>query len=144
MATTNLPSDFIPQLDGDEQAELRQEIADFALDINWYSHNLKYASYLDEINREKSKICSAFYAIQIKAGKLCLTTDEQNTATLTSHISSELSLLGDVRKYLDASDKNNELIRRIVNYAAGLLFHFREYEYNLFNDYLLQLKQSIA
>lgn len=144
MTTTNLPSDFIPQLDGDEQEELRQEIADIALDINVYSHNLKWSSYLNDINREKGRICCAFYAIQNKTAKLCQTADEQNTATLVRHISSELSLLGSTQKYLDASDKNNELIRRIVNYAAGLLFHFREYEYNLFNDYLSQLKQSIA
>lgn len=144
MVTINLPSNFIPELNSDKQKELKQEIADRALDINHYSHCLKWSSYLDDINREKSRICCAFYAIQRKASKLCLTTDEQNTATLVSHISSELSLLGDVRKYLDANDKNYELIRRIVNYASSLLFEFKEYEYNLFNDYMSQLKQSIA
>ena len=144
MVKINLPSDFEPQLNSDKQQELRQDIADRALDINWYSHILKYSSYLDDINREKSRICCAFYAIQSKAAKLCLTTDEQNTATLISHISSELSMLGDVRKYLDAKYTNYELIRRIVNYASGLLFHFKECEYNLFNDYMSQLKQSIA
>ena len=144
MVKINLPSDFEPQLNSDKQQELRQDIADRALDINWYSHILKYSSYLDDINREKSRICCAFYAIQSKAAKLCLTTDEQNTATLISHISSELSMLGDVRKYLDAKYTNYELIRRIVNYASGLLFHFKECEYNLFNDYVSQLKQSIA
>ena len=144
MVTTNLPSNFIPKLNSDKQEELKQEIADRALDINHYSHCLKWSSYLDDINREKSRICCAFYAIQTKVSKLCLTTDEQNTATLVSHISSELSMLGDVRKYLDANDKNYELIRRIVNYASSLLFEFKEYEYNLFNDYMSQLKQSIA
>lgn len=144
MVTTNLPSEFVPKLNSDKQEDLKQEIADRALDINHYSHCLKWSSYLDDINREKSRICCAFYAIQSKASKLCLTTDEQNTATLVSHISSELSLLGDVRKYLDANDKNYELIRRIVNYASSLLFEFKEYEYNLFNDYMSQLKQSIA
>ena len=144
MVTINLPSNFIPKLDSDKQEELKQEIADRALDINYYSHDLKWSSYLDDINREKSRICCAFYAIQSKVSKLCLTTDEQNTATLTSHICSELSLLGDVRKYLDANDKNYELIRRIVNYASSLLFEFKEYEYSLFNDYMSQLKQSIA
>lgn len=144
MVTTNLPSNFIPKLNSDKQENLKQEIADRALDINHYSHCLKWSSYLDDINREKSRICCAFYAIQCKASKLCLTTDEQNTATLVSHISSELSLLGDVKKYLDANDKNYELIRRIVNYASSLLFEFKEYEYNLFNDYMSQLKQSIA
>lgn len=144
MVTTNLPSEFVPELNSDKQEDLKQEIADRALDINHYSHCLKWSSYLDDINREKSRICCAFYAIQSKASKLCLTTDEQNTATLVSHISSELSLLGDVRKYLDANDKNYELIRRIVNYASSLLFEFKEYEYNLFNDYMSQLKQSIA
>lgn len=144
MATINLPSNFIPQLNSDKQEDLKQEIADRALDINHYSHCLKWSSYLDDINREKSRICCAFYAIQNKASKLCLTTDEQNTATLISHISSELSLLGDIRKYLDANDKNYELIRRIVNYASSLLFEFKEYEYSLFNDYMSQLKQSIA
>lgn len=144
MVTINLPSNFTPKLNSDKQEELKQEIADRALDINHYSHCLKWSSYLDDINREKSRICCAFYAIQCKASKLCLTTDEQNTATLVSHISSELSLLGDVRKYLDANDKNYELIRRIVNYASSLLFEFKEHEYNLFNDYMSQLKQSIA
>lgn len=144
MVKINLPSHFIPQLNSNKQEKLKQEIADRALDINHYSHCLKWSSYLDDINCEKSRICCAFYAIQSKASKLCLTTDEQNTATLVSHISSELSLLGDVRKYLDANDKNYELIRRIVNYASSLLFEFKEYEYNLFNDYMSQLKQSIA
>lgn len=144
MVTINLPSKFIPKLDSDKQEELKQEIADRALDINYYSHNLKWSSYLDDINREKSRICCAFYAIQSKVSKLCLTTDEQNTSTLTSHICSELAMLGDVRKYLDANDKNYELIRRIVNYASSLLFEFKKHEYNLFNDYMAQLKQSIA
>ena len=144
MVTINFPSEFTPQLDGKKQAELRQEIADIALDINWYSHNLKYSSYFDDIKFEKGRICCAFYAIQRKASKLCKTTDEQNTTALVSHISSELSLLGDVKKYLDANYKNYELIRRIVNYASGLLFHFKEHEYNLFNDYMSQLKQRIA
>ena len=144
MVKINLPSDFIPQLNSDKQQDLRQEIADRALDINHYSHILKWSSYLDDINREKSRICCAFYAIQSKTAKLCKTTDEQNTATLVNYISSELFMLGDVRKYLDANYKNHELIRRIVNYASSLLFEFKEYEYNLFNDYMSQLKQSIA
>lgn len=144
MVTTNLPSEFIPKLNSDKQEKLKQEIADMALDINYYSHNLKWSSYLKDINREKSRICCAFYAIQRKVSKLCLTTDEQNTATLTSHICLELVMLGDIRKYLDANGKNYELIRRIVNYASSLLFEFKEYEYNLFNDYMSQLKQSIA
>ena len=143
MVTINLPSNFIPKLNSDKQINIRQEIADRALDINHYSHCLKWSSYLNDINREKGRICCAFYAIQRKVSKLCLTTDEQNTATLTSHICSELVMLGDVRKYLDANDKNYELIRRIVNYASSLLFEFKEYEYNLFNDYMSQLKQSI-
>ena len=144
MVKINLPSEFEPQLNSDKQQDLRQEIADIALDINHYSHILKWSSYLDDINREKSRISCAFYAIQSKAAKLCLTTDEQNTATLVNYISSELSMLGDVRKYLDANYTNYELIRRIVNYASSLLFGFKEYEYNLFNDYMSQLKQSIA
>ena len=143
MVKINLPSEFEPQLNSDKQQDLRQEIADRALDINHYSHLLKWSSYLDDINREKSRISCAFYAIQSKTAKLCLTTDEQNTVTLVSHISSELSMLGDIRKYLDANYKNYELIRRIVNYASSLLFGFKEYEYNLFNDYMSQLKQSI-
>ena len=143
MVKINIPFGFEPQLNSDKQQNLRQEIADRALDINHYSHILKWSSYLDDINREKSRISFAFYVIQSKAAKLCKTTDEQNTATLVSYISSELSLLGDVRKYLDANYKNHELIRRIVNYASSLLFEFKEYEYNLFNDYMSQLKQSI-
>ena len=143
MVKINLPSEFEPQLNSDKQQDLRQEIADRALDINHYSHILKWSSYLDDINREKSRISCAFYAIQSKTAKLCKTTNEQNTATLVSHVSSELSMLGDVRKYLDANYTNYELIRRIVNYASGLLFEFKEHEYNLFNDYMSQLKQSI-
>ena len=144
MVKINLPSEFEPQLNSDKQQDLRQEIADRALDINHYSHILKWSSYLDDINREKNRIGCAFYAIQRKAAKLCLTTNEQNTATLLIYVSSELSMLGDVRKYLDANYKNYELIRRIVNYASSLLFEFKEHEYNLFNDYLSQLKQSIV
>ena len=144
MVTINLPSGFEPQLNSDKQQDLRQEIADRALDINHYSHILKWSSYLDDINREKNRISCAFYAIQSKTAKLCKNIDEQNTATLVNYISSELSMLGDVRKYLDANYKNYELIRRIVNYASSLLFEFKEYEYNLFNDYMSQLKQSIA
>ena len=144
MVKINLPSEFEPQLNSDKQQDLRQEIADRALDINHYSHILKWSSCLDDINREKNRIGCAFYAIQRKAAKLCLTTNEQNTATLLIYVSSELSMLGDVRKYLDANYKNYELIRRIVNYASSLLFEFKEHEYNLFNDYLSQLKQSIV
>ena len=144
MVKINLPSEFEPQLNSDKQQKLRQYIADRALDINHYSHNLKWSSYLKDINFEKGRISCAFYVIQSKTAKLCKTTDEQNTATLVSYISSELSMLGDVRKYLDANYKNHELIRRIVNYASSLLFEFKEYEYNLFNDYMSQLKQSIA
>ena len=144
MVKINLPSGFEPQLNSDKQQDLRQEIADRALDINHYSHILKWSSYLDDINREKRRISCAFYSIQSKTAKLCKTTNEQNTATLVNYISSELSTLGDVRKYLDANYKNYELIRRIVNYASSLLFEFKEYEYNLFNDYMSQLKQSIA
>ena len=143
MVKINLPSEFEPQLNSDKQQNLRQEIADRALDINHYSHIIKWSSYLDDINREKSRISCAFYVIQSKMAKLCKTTNEQNTATLVSYIYSELSMLGDVKKYLDANYKNHELIRRIVNYASSLLFEFKEYEYNLFNDYMSQLKQSI-
>ena len=73
-----------------------------------------------------------------------MTTDERKTATLTSTIDSELALLDDVRKYLDANDKNYELLRRIVNYASSLLYGFKKSDYNLFCDYMSQLKQSIA
>ena len=144
MVTINLHSGFEPQLNSDKQQNLRQEIADRALDINHYSHNLKWSSYLKDINFEKSRISCAFYAIQSKAAKLCLTTDEQNTTTLVSYISSELSMLGDIRKYLDANYTNYELIRRIVNYASSLLYGFKKSDYNLFCDYMSQLKQSIA
>ena len=144
MVTINLPSDFEPKLNSDKQQDLRQEIADRALDVNFYKTTIDRTGHYDEWRRATDSICEAFSVIQDKAGALCLTTDEQNTATLTSHIYSELALLDDVRKYLDANDKNYELIRRIVNYASSLLFEFKEYEYNLFNDYMSQLKQSIA
>ena len=144
MVKINLPSDFEPQLNSDKQQDLRQEIADRALDINVYKTTIDRTGHYDERIRATNSICEAFSVIQDKTSALCLTTDEQNTATLISHIYSELALLDDVRKYLDANDKNYELIRRIVNYASGLLFEFKEYEYNLFNDYMSQLKQSIA
>ena len=144
MVTVNLPSDFIPQLDSDEQIDIRQEIADRALDINVYKTTIDRTGHYDERRRATNSICEAFSVIQDKAGALCLTTDEQHTATLTSHICSEFAMLDDVREYLGASDKNYELLRRVVNYASGLLFHFKEHEYNLFNDYMSQLKQSIA
>ena len=144
MVKINLPSNFIPKLDSDKQEELKQEIADRALDINFYKTTIDRTGHYDEWRRATNNICEAFAVIQDKAGALCLTTDEQNTATLTSHICSELVMLGDIRKYLDANYKNYELIRRIVNYASSLLFEFKEYEYNLFNDYMSQLKQSIA
>ena len=144
MVKINLPSDFEPQLNSDKQQDLRQEIADRALDINFYKTTIDRTGHYNERRRATNSIYEAFTVIQDKAGALCLTTDEQNTATLTSHIYSELALLDDIRKYLDANDKNYELLRRIVNYASGLLFHFKEYEYNLFNEYMSQLKQSIA
>ena len=144
MVTINLPSDFIPELSSDKQEELKQEIADRALDINVYKSTIDRTGHYDDRRFATNRICEAFAVIQEKTGALCLTTDEQNTATLTSTIYSEFALLDDVRKYLDANDKNYELIRRIVNYASGLLFHFKEHEYNLFNDYMSQLKQSIA
>ena len=144
MVTINLPSDFIPNLDSDEQAEIRQEIADRALDINVYKTTIDRTGHYDDRRRATNSICEAFSVIQDKAYALCLTTDEQHTATLTSHICSEFAMLDDVREYLDATDKNYELLRRVVNYASGLLFHFKEHEYNLFNDYMSQLKQSIA
>ena len=143
MVKINLPSHFIPRLNSDEQKDIRQEITNRALDINIYKTTIDRTGHYNERKFATDRICEAFSVIQDKAGALCLTTDEQNTATLVSYISSELSMLGDVRKYLDANYTNYELIRRIVNYASSLLFEFKEYEYNLFNDYMSQLKQSI-
>ena len=144
MVTINLPSHFIPQLNSDEQVDIRQEIADRALDINFYKTTIDRTGHYDEWRRATNNICEAFAVIQDKAGALCLTTDERKTATLTSTIYSELALLGDVRTYLDANDKNYELLRRIVNYASSLLYGFKKSNYNLFCDYVSQLKQSIA
>ena len=144
MVTINLPSNFIPSLNSDEQKEIRQEITNRALDINIYKTTIDRTGHYDERRRATNSICEAFSVIQDKAGALCLTTDERKTATLTSTIYSELALLGDVRTYLDANDKNYELLRRIVNYASSLLYGFKKSEYNLFCDYMSQLKQSIA
>ena len=143
MVKINLPSHFIPRLNSDEQKDIRQEITNRALDINIYKTTIDRTGHYNERKFATDRICEAFSVIQDKAGALCLTTDERKTATLTSIIYSEFALLDDVRKYLDANDKNYELIRRIVNYASSLLFEFKEYEYNLFNDYMSQLKQSI-
>ena len=143
MVKINLPSHFIPRLNSDEQKDIRQEITNRALDINIYKTTIDRTGHYNERKFATDRICEAFSVIQDKAGALCLTTDERKTATLTSIIYSEFALLDDIRKYLDANDKNYELIRRIVNYASSLLFEFKEYEYNLFNDYMSQLKQSI-
>ena len=144
MVKINLPSHFIPRLNSDEQKDIRQEITNRALDINIYKTTIDRTGHYDEWRRATNSICEAFSVIQDKAGELCLTTDERKTATLTSTIYSELALLGDVRTYLDANDKNYELLRRIVNYASSLLYGFKKSNYNLFCDYVSQLKQSIA
>ena len=143
MVKINLPSHFIPRLNSDEQKDIRQEITNRALDINIYKTTIDRTGHYDEWRRATNSICEAFSVIQDKAGELCLTTDERKTATLTSTIYSELALLGDVRTYLDANDKNYELLRRIVNYASSLLYGFKKSNYNLFCDYVSQLKQSI-
>ena len=144
MVKINLPSHFIPRLNSDEQKDIRQEITNRALDINIYKTTIDRTGHYNERKFATDRICEAFSVIQNKAYALCLTTDERKTATLTSTIYSEFALLGDVRKYLDANDKNYELIRRIVNYASSLLYGFKKSEYNLFMDYMTQLKQSIA
>ena len=143
MVKINLPSHFIPRLNSDEQKDIRQEITNRALDINFYKTTIDRTGHYDEWRRATNSICEAFSAIQDKAGELCLTTDERKTATLTSTIYSELVLLGDIRMYLDANDKNYELLRRVVNYASSLLYGFKKSNYNLFCDYVSQLKQSI-
>ena len=144
MVTINLPSHFIPRLNSDEQNDIRQEITNKALDINIFKITIDRTGHYDERRRATNSICEAFSVIQEKAGELCLTTDERKTATLTSTIYSELVLLGDIRMYLDANDKNYELLRRVVNYASSLLYGFKKSNYNLFCDYMSQLKQSIA
>ena len=143
MVKINLPSHFIPRLNSDEQNDIRQEITNRALDINFYKTTIDRTGHYDEWRRATNSICEAFSVIQDKAGELCLTTDERKTATLTSTIYSELVLLGDIRMYLDANDKNYELLRRVVNYASRLLYGFKKSNYNLFCDYVSQLKQSI-
>lgn len=144
MVKINLPSHFIPRLNSEEQKDIRQEIANRALDINIYKTTIDRTGHYNERKFATDRICEAFSVIQNKAGALCLTTDERKTATLTSIIYSEFALLDDVRKYLDANDKNYELLRRIVNYASSLLYGFKKSDYNLFCDYMSQLKQSIA
>ena len=144
MVKINLPSHFIPRLNSDEQKDIRQEITNRALDINIYKTTIDRTGHYNERKFATDRICEAFSVIQNKAGALCLTTDERKTATLTSTIYSEFALLDDVRKYLDANDKNYELIRRIVNYASSLLYGFKKSEYNLFRKKMKKLKQSIA
>ena len=143
MVKINLPSHFIPRLNSDEQKDIRQEITNRALDINLYKTTIDRTGHYNERKFATDRICEAFSVIQDKAGALCLTTDERKTATLTSTIYSEFAQLDDVRKYLDANDKNYELIRRIVNYASSLLYGFKKSQYNLFIDYMTQLKQNI-
>ena len=144
MVKINLPSHFIPRLNSDKQKDIRQEITNRALDINIYKTTIDRTGHYNERKFATDRICEAFSVIQDKAGALCLTTDERKTATLTSTIYSEFAQLDDVRKYLEANDKNYELIRRIVNYASSLLYGFKKSQYNLFIDYMTQLKQSIA
>ena len=106
MVKINLPSHFIPRLNSDEQKDIRQEITNRALDINIYKTTIDRTGHYNERKFATDRICEAFSVIQNKAGALCLTTDERKTATLTSTIYSEFALLDDIRKYLDANDKN--------------------------------------
>ena len=57
MVKINLPSEFEPQLTSDKQQDLRQEIADRALDINFYKTTIDRTGHYDEWRRATNNIC---------------------------------------------------------------------------------------
>lgn len=144
MVTNNLPSHFLPRLSNPEQKAIRKEITDRALGINGGSNNLTFGSFEDERKKAKERFALNFEEFLKGLSKLHKTIHDQKTSTLVSTIYWDLALIGDVKEYLCSIDTNYELLRSIVNNAAGLLYRFKKSEYKRFIDELSILKQRIA
>lgn len=144
MVKTNLPSHFLPRLLNPEQKAIRKEITDRVLGINNGSINLTTGTWEEERREKKERFALNFDEFLKGLSKLHKTINDQKTSTLVSTIYWDLVLIGDVKKYLCAIDTNYELLRSIVNNAAGLLYRFKKSEYKRFIDELSILKQRIA
>lgn len=144
MVKINLPSHFLPRLSNPEQKAIRKEITDRVLGINNGSNNLALGTWEDERKKAKERFASNFEEFQKGLSRLHKTIYDKNTSTLVSTIYWDLALIGDVREYLGAIDTNYELLRSIVNNAAGLLYRFKKSEYKRFINELSVLKQRIA
>ena len=144
MVKINLPSHFLPRLSNPEQKAIRKEITDRVLGINGGSNNLTFGSFEDERKKAKERFALNFEEFLKGLSKLHKTIYDQKTSTLVSTIYWDLALIGDVKEYLCALDTNYELLRSIVNNAAGLLYRFKKSEYKRFIDELSMLKQRIA
>lgn len=144
MVKINLPSHFLPRLSNPEQKAIRKEITDRALGINDGSNNLAFGSFEDERKKAKERFALNFEEFLKGLSKLHKAIYDQKTSTLVSTIYWDLALIGDVKEYLCAIDTNYELLRSIVNNAAGLLYRFKKSEYKRFIDELSILKQRIA
>lgn len=144
MVTNNLPSHFLPRLSNPEQKEIRKEITDRVLGINDGSNNLTLETWEEERRKNKERLALNFEEFLKGLSKLHKTIYDQKTSTLVSTIYWDLALIGDVKEYLYAIDTNYELLRSIVNKAAGLLYRFKKSEYKRFIDELSILKQRIA
>lgn len=144
MVKINLPSHFLPRLSSPEQKAIRKEITDRVLFINNGSNNLTPGTWEEERRNKKERLALNIEEFLKGLSKLHKTIEDQKTATLVSTIYWDLALIGDVKKYLCAIDTNYELLRSIVNNAAGLLYKFKKSEYKRFIDELSILKQRIA
>lgn len=143
MVKINLPSHFLPRLSSPEQKAIRKELTDRVLGIK-DGNNPTLGSFEDERKKAKERFALNFEEFQKGLSKLHKTIYDQKTSTLVSTIYWDLALIGDVKEYLYAFDTNYELLRSIVNNAAGLLYRFKKSEYKRFIDEVSLLKQRIA
>ena len=141
MVKINLPSHFLPRISSLEQKAIRKEITDRALGINGGLDNLTFGSFEDEREKAKERFALNFEEFLKGLSKLHKTIYDQKTSTLVSTIYWDLALIGDVKEYLCAIDTNYELLRSIVNNAAGLLYRFKKSEYKRLVNELSILKQ---
>ena len=144
MVKINLPPHFLPRLSSPEQKAIRKEITDRALGINGGSNSLTLGTWEEERRKNKERLALNFEEFLKGLSRLHKTIYDQKTSTLVSTIYWDLALIGDVKEYLCAIDTNYELLRSIVNNAAGLLYRFKKSEYKRFIDELSILKQRIV
>ena len=144
MVKINLPSHFLPRLSNPEQKAIRKEITDRVLGINDDSNNLTLGTWEEERRKNKERLALNFEEFLKGLSKLHKTIHDQKTSTLISTIYWDLALIGDIKEYLRAIDTNYELLRSIVNNAAGLLYRFKKSEYKRFINELSILKQRIV